>query len=352
MIIHAIDVGSTHIKYTGYEASGAALHSTALSFPPPCREEAPFFEVRIEEIMRAIRQLLRNCVAGDAILLSAQMHGYILMDADDTPLTEYISWRDRRAALLPENERFNFSLPPEAGVNKKDNLPLASLLYMKQKEQSIYRRARTVCTLGSYIAHALCGVNASHISDCAPSGLYNCLNGARRSVLSELAAPMAYLTMECIGNYGGAAVYTPVGDQQASVAGSGIAADEYLLNIGTAAQACTVSEAFVTGDFESRPYFDGCVLCTVTGLIGGSAYQTLQQNDEASVVALAENYGSALQRLPKRNRLRAIGGAFAYHRNLLKRVLDRIGIEWTIDEEGNATEGLYRLFCRRLEREL
>lgn len=343
MSVHLLDVGSTSIKYAAYDPDTRTRGGErALPFPPPARQDSPYYEVEAEAIVRGVEELLEPAREGDEIRVCVQMHGYLLCDREGRALSRYISWRDRRSLLVPEGERYPFELPPTRGVARKSNLPLAGLCMMRREMPDLMRRAAQFCTLGSYLTLRLAGQNASHITDLAATGLYDARTGAlcAGEEWAQLAFPRALMEQEAVGIYRGARWHAPVGDQQASVAGSGLRKGQALLNVGTAAQMCAISEEAVYGAYESRPYFGGRTLCTVTGLTGGRDYAYWAQRSGAR--RLAEEYGAALERLPGCEGIRAVGGACRHYRTMLEEALCRIGVPWEICEDRDALDGLIR----------
>lgn len=347
MMCLLIDVGSTSLKSAVYDTQSSEKGNVRkCPFPAPLRNEPPFFEVDAGAILAAVRAMIDAVLPLDAICFSVQMHGYLLGDASGRAVTPYISWQDERSLCLPENRRYPFALPAGRGVSKKPNLPLAGLHMMRSGQPELFRRAARVYSLGSFIAHALTGRNAAHITDLAPIGAYDAHSGALEEAgLPPLAFPQALTSFEPVGTYRGARVYAPVGDQQASALGSGLHPSEYLLNLGTATQVCAISGQPVYGEFESRPYFDGQTLCTVTRLTGGRSI--VERFSEVGFdEALASEYGAALTRLPVRTKLLAVGGVCTYFPELIRAVLDRIGIEYAMRPEADALDGLIQLIRR------
>ena len=339
-----IDVGSTSLKSAVYDARlGEKGDVRRCPFPDPLRSEPPFFEVEPEEILAAVHTLIDEAMPLDAICFSVQMHGYLLGDATGRAVTPYISWQDERSMRLPEDRRYAFALPASRGVAKKPNLPLAGLHMMRLKQPRLFRLASRVYSLGSFIAHDLTGRNAAHITDLAPMGAYDARSGVMEETgLPSLEFPQALTSFAPVGTHRGAQVYAPVGDQQASTMGSGLSPSEYLLNLGTATQVCAVSEQPVYGEFESRPYFDGQTLCTVTRLTGGRTIA--ERIDETGLdKALAAEYAAALAKLPTRDKLLAVGGVSTHFPELIQAVLDRIGIEYAVRPEADALDGLIEL---------
>ena len=323
-----IDVGSTNIKWMDERGE-----TDRLPFPSPERSDYPFFEVDAEKIYEVIEGIIRF-VRPRRVFFSVQMHGYVLLRRGKT-VTRYISWRDERGGeLLPE-----FSIDAEYGVKIKPNLPRLSL-------QAWDTKADEFCTLGSYLAYRLTGNNKTHITDGAASGFFNVVK--RTADRSQYFLPRIAYSVEEAGRYKTSRIFTPVGDQQAAILGTKRCAEEngfkdcYILNLGTAAQLCTVSERFVSGNFESRPYFNGQILCTVTKLLGGGyLHETAGKKSEAELAEeLYVDYEAAMKELPERRKLFITGGVVAYRRQLLEKVGKKLGKEFMFNDSLDALEGL------------
>lgn len=318
-----IDVGSTNIKY----ATSGLKNFRTLRFPKPIINQGDVFEVNPEEIVTSIKSIIDK-IHPDKVYLSTQMHGYLLFN-EGKRVTNYISWRDERG----KNEKPQFTLTKDYGVNIKPNLPRLSL------------QTQTVAfdefmTLGSYIAYALTGNNASHITDITPTGLYN----RRRDQYDELpfSVPKVCQELEVIGKYGDILIYSPVGDQQCSIKGvlDYFGTEEaYVLNIGTASQLCCVSAGIPRGEYESRPYFENKTLCTVTRLPSGMIIGKMANIDKA-VDFLYQEYKEALEKLPSKNQVFVTGGGAKRYRHIIEKALKKIGINYTFNDGLDAVLGL------------
>ncbi len=317
-----IDIGSTNIKWAVSDGRKGKM-----PFPLPFDCVYPHYEVDAEEIFSSVAKLIFS-LSPSRVFFSVQMHGYVLLKEGKT-VTGYVSWRDERGGVLhPE-----FSLTEEYGVGMKPNLPRLSLQAQKTD-------ADEFCTLGSYLIYRLTGNNVTHITDAASSGFYNVRTGRADPTVYRL--PQISLKLEEAGRIENTAVFTSVGDQQASVLGA-VGTDRfdgYILNLGTAGQACCIEDGFVTGEFESRPYFSG-TLCTVTGLPGGR-YLSESQNRSAEerIQNLTEAYKAAFRKLPKRAGLLVTGGVVRYYREILKSSLERLGRKYHLNEGEDALSGL------------
>lgn len=316
-----IDVGSTAIKWR----AGGEKTVRSAAFPMPFDADPPHFEIAPEGILRIVAEAIAEARPA-RVFLSVQMHGYVLLK-EGVPVTGYVSWRDERgAACTPE-----FVLTPEYGVSLKPNLPRLSV-------QAQRAEADEFCTLGSYLAKELAGCNATHITDAAASGYFNVTRGTADAAPFRL--PRALSSVGPIGKFRKSVVYTPVGDMQAAILGGTEGRDpgrHYLVNIGTAGQMCALSEAFLTGDFESRPFFFGETLCTVTRLPGG-AYLRAETAGAEDVLVTA--FRAAAERLPRREGALLMGGGALHYRALLEKVFRRLCIGCSFCAGGEALRGL------------
>ena len=346
--IVCIDVGSTNIKYALY-SDFCRRGGGKLPFPAPFRAGGGIFEVRTQEIVRAVVQLIRAAPKGCGVLLSVQMHGHILSERQDV----YVSWRDTRSenggVFAQCRDRLMPLLPAESGTSLKPNLAVCSLLYDMHCGACVKGE---LFSLGSYLAYALTGKNRAHESDLAALGFY--LRGGRENTELTAALPYSLTLPECFvfphtcGVFEGHIVYTPFGDQQCSVFALR-AGNAAVLNVGTAAQVCRAAEGFCAGEYESRPYFGDATLCTRTGLAGG-AYLA---EGGADPDVLRADYFPAFQAVGARERVVCTGGAFSYYGRELTEAVRRCGFLPVI-AEGDALDGLmmiYREFLWKKERQ-
>ena len=318
-----IDVGSTNVKWM--ESGSQTLH--LLEFPSAQKSEYPYYEVPHENIFQTVKSIIETCKA-NRVFFSVQMHGYVLLK-NGKAVTPYVSWRDERAKSLEPR----FVITKEYGVDIKPNLPRLSL----QAQTVVFDE---FCTLGSYLVYRLTGKNATHITDGAATGFYNVKNRTCDEVGFKL--PFATYEVLSVGNYKNTAVYTPVGDQQASVLGAvGSEYDGIVLNLGTAGQMCCIKNGFVSGDYESRPFFNGKTLCTVTRLVGGGIIA--EKTDEELEELIFNDYKTAKEKLPHSNKMIVTGGVIKYRKKLLCNVLNKLNVNYNFTQHCDALNGLKKL---------
>lgn len=320
-----VDIGSTNIKWRMSEKEGS------FPFPSPIKEEFPYYEVSISKIVDAVKDIILT-TKPKKVFFSVQMHGYVLLK-NGKAVTEYVSWRDERA----KDVKPDFILSKEFGVDIKPNLPRLSVLTQKVDFDEF-------CSLGSYLSYVLTGNNVSHVTDLAPTGFYNVKQ--KYSVKTNFNLPKIVYDLIPVGKYNDAIIFAPVGDQQASVFGI-TPADGYVLNLGTAGQICLITENFIDGEFECRPYFFGKWLLTVTRLPGGGIIS--KYTDEEIFDTLVTEYKKAINKLPKKSFITVTGGLVKYRKSLLEKVLKELDLDYAFNDQGDALNGLKLLNQRSMQ---
>lgn len=300
MAFIALDLGSSFTK-AAVLADGCVLAERQLPALAPLAGGQGRFEIDAEQYFRQVRTLLDellDAAPAEGVLLSTQMHGYVLTDEDNRPVTPFVSWQDKLGGLhLPAISRVITAqdvLP--SGVPLKGNLALCSLLARQAEGFSLPANVR-FHTLGGYVIARLCGAHVCHITNAAPTGLADVRRAGwnaallEKAGLSGLRMPDVLPSLTPVGCYRGVPLYPDVGDQQACAYGAGLSPDTSLhVNIGTAGLLGALSAEFAVDGFESRPWLEpGLYLRTVSGLMGGrnvAAARSAIPGDDNSVWAM------------------------------------------------------------------
>ena len=294
MTYAALDIGSSFVK-------GAILDTTELrardfsqvATPPNIADRPDRYEIDGEALYiaakRMLDQLLDREPEAAGIMLCTQMHGCILTDSDFRPVSPYISWQDRASLEIIDGtstfERLAGIMPAglmdRAGVPVKANLAMCSLAARGGLPENAYFN-----TVGGYLISRFTGSYACHIQNAAPTGMADVIDGAwqheliRLAGLDLLAFPEIKNDVSVCGIYAHNGreypVYPDMGDQQACVLGAMLRPETDLsVNVGTAGLISSASGTFERGGYETRPYFDGMYLKTVSGLSGGRRMDAL-----------------------------------------------------------------------------
>lgn len=282
-----IDIGSTYIKSALIDPEERCARNVRRVPSPERRpdEDPGMFEVNAREYVDIVVSILNReaeeCGRIDGLLLSTQMHGFVI---DDT----YVSWQDSRCMesmnrdisyLDYLKEKITSERMTANGVYIKPSLGLCNLYAKLHKERRLDEEIE-IYTLGSYIIWSLTGNNVCHISNAAPLGLADIRNntwdtellrelGITGVRLPEIAADDYSICGTYKSSHGEIAVYPDYGDQQVSIFGSGAEDNEAIVNVATASQICSIENTPEPGAYEVRPYFGSKYLRVVSNMPGG-----------------------------------------------------------------------------------
>lgn len=289
----ALDLGSTFTK-AALLTAGKVHAERQIPTPAAFLKNHDRYEIDAEVYYRQVVSLIDEFVDDmpiDGILISTQMHGYILTDAAMKPITPYISWQDKLGAKhLPAIREFLMDVDVyPSGVPLKGNLAVCSLLARRAEGEEIPEGAY-FHTLGGYIIARLTGLHVCHITNAAPTGLADikkvCWNEIllKRTGLFMLRMPEIVDSIKPVGMYRGIKVYPDIGDQQVCAFGADLEVGHSLhVNVGTAGLLGALCQEFKVDRCESRPWLEnGCYLRTVSGLLGGRHIQVLRETYSGS----------------------------------------------------------------------
>lgn len=307
----AIDVGTSTIKAVVWDADARrplAVHSApngadVAGLPPDRHEQDPL------RILAQCRSTLRAAAADPAVdpaaivalAISGQMHGVLLVDRKLQPVTNLVTWRDRRAPGV--------ALPPGAasrtGCGLHPGYGGVTLGWLA-REGRLPPRA-TALSIASFLAATLTGKAALEETHAASWGLLDLRSRAwDEAVLGALGVPpralpplapsaqplerMLPAEARALGLPGRICVCSPIGDAQAAViAAAGLTdRDLAVLNLGTGGQISVLQREFaVVEGLETRPMpLEGYALVGAS-LCGGWSYAYLARFFQAAARAFA-----------------------------------------------------------------
>jgi sedoheptulokinase len=225
----------------------------------------------------------------DGISLTGQMHGFIALDKYYKPVTNFITWMDKRA--LHQNstgktylEEFlqllNFK-PKNSMIGY-----MASNLYAMKQSGSLPREAQHFVTIHDFVSNELCGRALIDPSFAESTGFFDSYNvkwnnelinkcGFSPDQFSEIQDTSTF-----IGNHKDIPVFVGLGDNQASVLGSIEKIDEMLLiNIGTGGQVSLVLKKGenISPEIETRMFVEEMRLAIGAALCSGKSYEIIMR---------------------------------------------------------------------------
>ena len=187
-----LDVGTTALK--GVAVSDDGRVEARAEEPYPFASPRPGWTEQDPELWwDACRKVLLRLGHADAIGLSGQMHGLVLLDADLRPIRPAILWNDGRTAaqcasieeILGRDELIGLT-----GNRALTGFTAPKLLWVREHEPELYAGARHVLLPKDYIRLRLTGELATDVSDASGTLLFDV---ARRTwsdrVLSALEIP-------------------------------------------------------------------------------------------------------------------------------------------------------------------
>lgn len=317
-----IDLGTSSLKTLLIDGEDRTLaqSSTPLevaSLRPSWSEQDPhaWWDACIRSVL-ALPANLRHEVRG--IGLSGQMHGAVLLDAQDAVLRPAILWNDgRSAAECIELERREPRVREITGNLPMPGFTAPKLLWVNRNEPEVFRATRTVLLPKDYLRLRLTGARVSDLSD-ASGTLW--LDVARRAWSDELlsacdlrrgqmpslvegAEPSATLRADVAQSLGmspSVVVAGGAGDNAASAIGTGVIdAGQALLSLGTSGVLFVATDTYRPSPDKAAHAFchalpgrwhQMSVMLTASSALGWAA-RLLGFGDLGSAVSAAESRG-------------------------------------------------------------
>lgn len=293
-----IDVGSTSIKGAVLDLERRRIgEPVSRPFPPPL-SGLPAGWVEIdpdavhEGVTAVLAALLEAAPEADRVYCSGQMGGVILVDGAGRALSNYVSWRDQRT--LGETSAGGTFLDEvrsrweAAGVLREVGGELqpgssTSLLAWLREHDRLPQQATPV-TIADYVLGRWCGTaGPMHVTHAI--GMLNLERGGWHEPAFELLGldPLRLPRLaegedavgECRQDGRELLLFGSYGDQQCALRGAGLEIGELSLNISTGSQVSRRVRAFEPGPYQSRRYFFGDFLDTVTHLPAGRSLNVL-----------------------------------------------------------------------------
>lgn len=310
-MILSLDLGTSKLCAAVVDSGTAELvairscpnDSDVPGLPGDLHEQDP---VRTWELCRDLMaQVLSDPAVADravrAVGISGQMHGVLLVDRDLRPLTNLMSWRDRRTARadVPGGIAESLELLGE-GVQQRTGCQLgvgyggATLRWLHANGQ--LPTGSMGLTIAGYVAAMLTGIPSIEETHAASWGVFDLTRGewdsecverlgippealpeVRRS--AEPLGAMRSNVRQTLGVSGTPVVCSPVGDAQASIVGAaGFATDAVVLNLGTGGQVSVLRPDYAYNDeLDAWPMPFGPFALLGAALCGGWPYAYLRR---------------------------------------------------------------------------
>jgi gluconokinase len=262
-----VDIGTTSTKAIVFSESGAvkgmANHGYPLLSPQPgWSEQDP--KVIFDAVIAALHEAIAKANAAPqdiaAVGVSGAMHSLIVMDAQNSPLTNGIIWADTRSIAQTEQLQQNGGLAiyRRTGTPIHPMSPLTKLMWMRERDPETFNRAAKFISVKEYVLYQLFGRYVVDYSIASATGLFNLeqldwdadalsVAGIRPDQLSELV-PTTYSLRGMRSHWAEAIGLRPdtpvvVGASDGVLANLGVGAitpDQAAITIGTSAAVRSV----------------------------------------------------------------------------------------------------------------
>ena len=307
-----LDIGSSSIKGAILELDSGAVHSIVKEpFPDPLPGlPTGWYEIDPLDVARRTRRVIEQLleIAPDvkSAFFCGQMGGVVLVDAMNRPVTNYLSWRDQRTLsphpsggdFLQEIQRrigllrsfdgdtssadASCSLMTQLGNELKPGSATSLLFWLRASAQ--LPPGGRPSTIGDFVIAHLSG-QRPRMEQTQAIGLVDLqLNGWNTQVFEHLGldsldwgeiARIDQPVAHCSINRHSLALYPTLGDQQCALRGAGLKLGDLSVNVSTGSQVSCVTREFVPGPYQSRYFFGGHYLNTITHLPAGRSPNAL-----------------------------------------------------------------------------
>jgi len=332
-VVVSLDIGTSNLCALALSCDSlqpvaicSQINDTEITnLPAGYHEQDP---LRIRDLcLELIQKLLseknvrENEVVG--IGITGQMHGVLLVNpvrnsrdganisngvnSELEPQSNLVTWRDQRTLAGDKPGSFNetgqawdTTIHERTGCHLHSGYGGATLRWL-QKNGRLSESA-VALTIADYVAGCLTGVCATESTHAASWGIFNLQKGEWDSeAVDKLGIPKKVLPTvnstakplgtilpaiaKQIGLGSGVQVFSPVGDNQASIIGAvGFADDVVVLNLGTGGQiSIPQNEYKFVETFETRPMPFGGFILVGASLCGGWSYACLQKFIQATI---------------------------------------------------------------------
>lgn len=293
-----LDIGSTTIKGAVLDMRQHDLRCVVQRpFPPPLAGlPSGYFEVDPQAVVSVAEevatQLLSQAPEAQALFCSGQMGGMVLVDQSGAALTNYLSWRDQRSLQpLGQSSSHLHAIRDRWTRNELSDLgnelqagSVSSLLFWLAEQRVLPSVAATPATIADCVLGQLCRC-VPKMDPTQAIGLID-LNSGEWHHRAFDALGLATIKWPQIANYrepiGAWSIrgkqlpcHASFGDQPCALKGIGLSRSELSINVSTGSQVSQLTDRFIPGPYQSRCYFDGDFLNTITHLPAGRSLNVL-----------------------------------------------------------------------------
>ena len=282
MLYIGVDLGTSAVKLLLMEGSGKIVNIVSKEYPlyfpnPGWSEQKP--EDWWTQVTAGIKELLdgqdKSQVAG--ISFGGQMHGLVILDAEDNVIRPALLWNDGRT--YEETDYLN----NEIGKNKLSEytaniaftgFTAPKILWVKNKEPEDFAKIAKIMLPKDYIAYKLSGVHCTDVSDASGMLLLDVKNRKWSKEMMDICSvkeeqlPKLFESYETVGTILPAVaaelglpetvkIVAGAGDNAAAAVGTGTVGDGNCnISLGTSGTIFISSKNFGVDKFNALHSFD------------------------------------------------------------------------------------------------
>lgn len=297
----AIDLGTSFLKGAVLDLD-TQTHAHVRRQPfPAALPDSPtyFYEVDPAAIVKVtkalVAELLPHAPDCQGVVLCTQMHGLVLTTPDGQARSNAMTWQDQRVLTTHPNgsgtyfdQLFGMITAEEVaelGRELQVSRPLSYLYWMAQTGNLPDEPVAPLAIADYVIANLSSSLPPVEPTNAGAYGAFNLTTGDWHWPILERLG-LAGLYWPTVQPFGQAVAeitvagrtlpwYAPVGDHQCAIVGALLGPEELSLNIATGSQVSHLTDQWVPGEYQIRPFFDGHFLNTVTGVPAGRALNHL-----------------------------------------------------------------------------
>jgi len=328
MLYIGIDLGTSAVKLLLMDSEGKIVNVVSREYPlyfphPGWSEQKPedWYEQTMEGIRELIRDVDKSQVAG--ISFGGQMHGLVILDAQDNVIRPAILWNDGRTT--EETDYLNNVIGREKLSQYTANIAFAGftapkLLWVKNHEPENFAKIARIMLPKDYIAYRLTGVHCTDVSDASGMLLFDVKNRKWSQEMCDICGISVSQLAACYESYEKVGTVLPeiagelgisentvvaagAGDNAAAAVGTGTVGDNMCnISLGTSGTIFISSRNFGVDKFNALHSFAhadgsyhlmGCMLSAAScnkwwmdEIIGTKDYAAEQK----SIEKLGENH--------------------------------------------------------------
>ncbi len=292
-----VDVGGTFLKGLVYEAGSKNCESISRVALSPIKAQSDGGQVidpseNVEAVLTLLRRITPSNGRCIGIGVTGQMHGVVVVDDLYEAKTPIYTWRSNIARMSDPDIRVTIEelqndlgseVIKELGNELRTGIPLQTLTGLNRSGR--LGHSNCVLSLISFVALSLSTksrVNLIHSSDAAAFGLFDVRSNSWHDTaikvlgLQNLNFPDVTSRIESVGwsTEFDCPVYVAIGDHQTNLAGVELGHNEVSINLATGGQVSRIAQV-PSPAMQTRPYFDGQFLHTVTHIPAGRSLNVL-----------------------------------------------------------------------------